>query len=136
MSKKIALLSKLIILILLSTASNAFDLKIVPPNKPILNKEVKESKILKNIIKPKEKPQKKVVTTESTTDEVKIAEEITKSIIIPKTKPLVVKKQIDKSKTKSKHFRQKDFILAKKAIKEMEKRQWTKALSISKKAKY
>ena len=58
MSKKIAFISKLIILILLTTASNAFDLKIVPPNKPILNKEVKESKILKNIIKPKEKPQK------------------------------------------------------------------------------
>ena len=53
MSKKIALLSKLIILILLATASNAFDLKIVPPNKPLLNKEIKESKILKNIIKPK-----------------------------------------------------------------------------------
>ena len=157
MSKKIALLSKLIILILLATASNAFDLKIVPPNKPILNKEVKESKILKNIIKPKEKPQKKIVATEETIgekkikpkekpqkkivvteetiDEKKVAEEKTKSIIIPKTKPLVVKKEIDKSKTKSKHFRQKDFILAKKAIKQMEKRQWTKALSISKKAK-
>ena len=72
MSKKIALLSKLIILILLATASNAFDLKIVPPNKPLLNKEVKESKILKNIIKPKEKPQKKIVTTEETISEKKI----------------------------------------------------------------
>ena len=71
MSKKIALLSKLIILILLATASNAFDLKIVPPNKPFLNKEVKESKILKNIIKPKEKPQKEIVTIEETIDEKK-----------------------------------------------------------------
>ena len=78
MSKKIALLSKLIILILLATASNAFDLKIVPPNKPFLNKEVKENKILKNIIKPKEKPQKKIVTTEETIDVKKIAEEKTK----------------------------------------------------------
>ena len=75
MSKKIALLSKLIILILLSTASNAFDLKILPPNKPILNKEVKESKILKNIIKPKEKPQKKIVATEETIGEKKIKPE-------------------------------------------------------------
>ena len=80
MSKKIALLSKLIILILLATASNAFDLKIVPPNKPLLNKEVKESKILKNIIKPKEKPQKKIVTTEETIDEKRIK---------PKEKPIV-----------------------------------------------
>jgi len=59
MSKKIAFLSKVVILILLAAAANAFDLKIVPPNKPLLNKEVRESKILKNIIKPKEKPQKK-----------------------------------------------------------------------------
>ena len=59
MSKKIAFLSKVVILILLATAVNAFDLKIVPPNKPLLSKEVRESKILKNIIKPKEKPQKK-----------------------------------------------------------------------------
>ena len=72
MSKKIALLSKLIILILLATASNAFDLKIVPPNKPFLNKEIKESKILKNIIKPKEKPQKEIVTIEETIDKKKI----------------------------------------------------------------
>ena len=68
MSKKIAFLTKLIILILLVTTSNAFDLKIVPPNKPLLNKEIKESKILKNIIRPKEKPQKKIVTTEEAVD--------------------------------------------------------------------
>ena len=180
MSKKIAFLSKIIILILfLITSSYGFDLKIIPLKKPILNKEVKESKILKNIIKPKEKPQKKIVATEETKDEKKIkpkekpqkkivATEETKDekkikpkekpqkkivateetidekkiakekilgVIVPKTKPLVVKKEIDKSKTKSKHFRQRDFILAKKAIKQMEKRQWTKALSISKKQK-
>ena len=93
MSKKIALLSKLIILILLATASNAFDLKIVPPNKPFLNKEIKESKILKNIIKPKEKPQKKIVATEETIGEKKIK---------PKEKPqkkiLVTEETIDKKK--------------------------------------
>ena len=71
MSKKIAFLSKLIILILLATTSNAFDLKIVPPNKPLLNKEIKESKILKNIIRPKEKPQKKIATTGETIDKKK-----------------------------------------------------------------
>ena len=158
MANKITFLTKIFIIILsITLTSNALELKIVPLKKPLLNKEVKESKILKNIIKPKEKPQKKIVATEETIDkkkikpkekpqkkivvteetidEKKVAEEKTKSIIIPKTKPLVVKKEIDKSKTKSKHFRQKDFILAKKAIKEMEKRQWTKALSISNKAK-
>ena len=118
MSKKIAFLTKLIILILLTTTSNAFDLKIVPPNKPLLNKEIKESKILNNIIKPKqkpqknivtteetvyekkikpkEKPQKNIVTTEETVDENQIAKEKIINIIIPKTKPLVVKKEIEK----------------------------------------
>ena len=71
MSKKIAFLSKLIILILLVTASNAFDLKIVPPNKPLLSKEIKQSKILKNIIKPKEKPQKKIEATKKSKDKKK-----------------------------------------------------------------
>jgi len=158
MSNKITFLAKILIIILSITLSSyALELKIVPLKKPLLNEEVKKSKILKNIIKPKEKPQKKIVATEETIDkkkikpkekpqkkivvteetidEKKVAEEKTKSIIIPKTKPLMVKKEIDKSKTKSKHFRQKDFILAKKAIKQMEKRQWIKALSISKKAK-
>ena len=93
MSKKIALLSKLIILILLATASNAFDLKIVPPNKPILNKEVKESKILKNIIKPKEKPQKKIVATEETIGEKKIKPEEK-----PKKKIVTTEETIDKKK--------------------------------------
>ena len=65
MSKKIPFLSKIIIIILfLITGSYGFDLKIIPIKKPLLNKEVKESKILKNIIKPKEKPQKKIINTE------------------------------------------------------------------------
>ena len=43
-------------------------------------------------------------------------------IILPKSKPLIVKKEKLKSKEKSKYFRQKDYILAKNAILEMEKR--------------
>ena len=55
--------------------------------------------------------------------------------LVPKSKPLIVKKEIEKSKKKSKYFRQKDYILAKKAIQEIEKKIWSKALAISKKAK-
>ena len=54
-------------------------------------------------------------------------------IIIPKSKPLVAKKEINKIKEKSKYFRQRDFQLAKLAIRLMEKSKWTKALSAAKK---
>ena len=45
-------------------------------------------------------------------------------IILPKSKPLVVKKTITKIAKKSKYFSQKDFSYAKEAIKLMEKRNW------------
>ena len=48
---------------------------------------------------------------------------------------MLVKKEIDKSKTKSKHFRQKDFILAKKAIKLNGKTSVDKSFIYFKKAK-
>ena len=55
--------------------------------------------------------------------------------LIPKNKPLVVKKRTVSDKTKSNFYSKKDFDIAKKSILAMEKRQWTSALSISKKAK-
>ena len=48
---------------------------------------------------------------------------------------MVVSKKISKVQKKSKYYRKKDFSLAKKAITEMEKRKWVKALSIAKKAR-
>ena len=163
MSNKITFLAKIFIIILSITLSSyALELKIVPLIKPLLNEEVKKSKILKNIIKPKEKPQKKIIATEETLDEKKISKKelkpkkkpqkkiITtaidkdekkipikkiKGIIIPKSKPLVVKTKITKVQKKSKFYRKKDFVLAKKAINLMEKKRWVKALSTSKKAR-
>ena len=182
MVKKITFLAKVILLILIGyTFSYAIDLKIVPLKKPILEKEIKEKKISKNILKPKAKPIKKEVfgeekikikekkITESKIDEVIIPKskpiivqkEITKSkideVIIPKSKPIIVQKEITKSKisgiiapkskpiivkkeiskrlTRSEYFRKRDFDLVTKAIKEMEKGRWSKALSISKKAR-
>ena len=56
-------------------------------------------------------------------------------ILTPKSKPLVVKKASTAKKTKSKFYSQKDFNIAKKSIRAMEKRQWTTALSLSRKAR-
>ena len=55
--------------------------------------------------------------------------------IIPKNKPLKVIKSSVTKKTKSKFYTQRDFIIAKQSIKAIEKRQWSSALSLSKKAK-
>ena len=60
MANKITFLAKIFIIILSITLSTyALVLKIVPLKKPLINEEVKKSKILKNIIKPKENLKKK-----------------------------------------------------------------------------
>jgi len=167
MSTKISFFLNIIIVFLLScTFSQASELKIIPLKKPILSDEVIEKKITQNIIKPKQKPKKQIITEDKEIKPqkkprkkvakdkkikpqkkpkkkvpkdkkiVKIEEEKTKlGIILPKEKPLVVSKKITKVQKKSKFYRKKDFSLAKKAISEMEKKKWVKALSISKKAR-
>jgi len=153
MSIRISFFLNIIIVFLLSCAYlEATELKIIPLKKPILSKEVIKKKITQNIIKPKKKPKKQKVTkveelkpqkkpkkkTVKQTKKVKkkVVEEKTKSgIILPKEKPFIVEKKISKAKRKSKYYRKKDFTLAKKAITAMEKKKWTKALSISKKAR-
>ena len=100
MVKKITFLAKIITLILIGcTFSYAIDLNIVPLKKPILKKEIKEEKISKNIIKPKEKPKKKIVTKEKI-EEKRITKSKIDGIIVPKSKPLIAKKEIKKTKTK------------------------------------
>ena len=150
MVKKITFLAKIITIFLsITIASYSIDLKITPLKKPILSKEAKE----KNIIKPKKKPvdvsQKKKIISEKKIKTQKKKKLIPKNkpiltkkdpskvdgIILPKEKPLVAKKEINKIKEKSKYFRQRDFKLAKLAIRHMEKSRWEKALSTSKKAK-
>ena len=103
------------------------DEKIKPQKKP--KKKVTKGKK----IKPQKKPKKKVTKGKKI---VKIDEEKTKlSLILPKNKPLVVKKKITKAQKKSKYYRKKDFALAKKAIIAMEKKKWVTALSTAKKAR-
>ena len=116
-----------------------------PKSKPI--QKTKNKKISEDNIKPKSKPIKndekiKTEIAEKVIEKIEISEnkEIKKekpeiSLLTPKSKPLVVKKSRTINKTKSKFYSQKDFDIAKKSIQAMEKRNWTSAVSIAKKAK-
>ncbi|MDA9646352.1 lytic transglycosylase domain-containing protein [Candidatus Pelagibacter sp.] len=142
----------LLLTLLFIVRSNAIELSIIPLKKPILDQKTKQSKLDQGIIRPKSKPVKKAEkqklyegtdgpkskpleqTKEITTKEIeKKAEKI--DFLIPKSKPLTVKKSSTVKKINSKFYNLKDFNIAKKSIQAIEKRQWTKALSLSKKAK-
>ncbi len=145
MSQKPFLFVKiLLVLLVFSATSYAENLKILPKKKPDLDKEIIAKKIVQGVLKPKPKPKKdiEIKKKEIKKTQKKIEKIEDKSVtkkkvlfLVPKSKPLIVKKEIEKSKKKSKYFRQKDYILAKKAIQEIEKKKWSKALAISKKAK-
>ena len=148
MSKKISFLIKFTLgfLVILSLAY-ADSLLIFPKKKPQLSKEVMEKRVSKNIIKPKSKPKGKIEITlkkedlkplKKPKDQEKVVEKIIEKklgLILPKSKPLIVKKEIKKKQQKSKYYKQKDFNYAKKAIQLFEKGDWKGALNISKKAK-
>ena len=131
--------------------SYAVELLIIPQKKPILDKILKEKNITQGIIRPKSKPITKVEKQELPQEIIKppskpseqaseiipkVVEKKIKKIqfLLPKSKPLTVKKTSRIKKTGSKFYSQKDFNIAKKSIEAIEKRQWTSALSLSKKA--
>jgi soluble lytic murein transglycosylase len=144
---------KLLLLILLFIGkSNAAELSIIPLKKPFLDEITKQSKLTQGIIRPKSKPIKKIEKQKLSKETVKpeskplkltketkakVVEKKVKKIglLLPKSKPLTVKKTSTVKKTKSKFYNIKDFNIAKKSIQAIEKRQWTAALSTSKKAK-
>ena len=135
MSKKISFFINIIVVFLLTfNCLVALELTIIPLEKPVIEKAIKEKKISKNITKPQKKPIKEVASEVKQVDEIK-KEKKRYDIIVPKTKPLIVKKEKSKLKKTSKYYRKKDFALAKKAITEMEKRKWVAALSTAKKAR-
>ena len=138
--KPFLLLHLTIFLLFLNTNIYAEALKIIPLKKPALESKVIKKKIVQGILKPKPKPKNEEQKEKKETVKIEKKEKIKKvekslGIILPKSKPLIVKKEKLKSKEKSKYFRQKDYILAKNAIQEMEKRKWDKALRIAKKAR-
>ena len=86
MSNKISFFLNIIIIFLLSlVCSHSEELKIVPLKKPVLSKETIEKKITQNIIKPKKKPKKQILS---------------KDKLIPQEKPK--KKIVKKEKVKPK----------------------------------
>jgi soluble lytic murein transglycosylase len=110
----------------------AAEISIIPLKKPILDKETQNEKISQGIIKPKSKPSKKIEKIETTF----VKKDVKKiNFLIPKSKPLVVKKSKAVVKVKSKYYSQKDYAIAKKSIQAMQKNKWPTALSLSKKAK-
>ena len=115
-----------------------------PKPKPITT--IKNEGLSVEIIKPKSKPENKNIKKETKqidSEKIKTKSnsiEVTKKaskidLIVPKKKPLVVKKSDSTSKTTSKYYNKKDFNIAKKSIKAMEKSQWSSAVSLSKNAK-
>ena len=133
--KIIFLIKILTIILLLMTNLLASELTILPLKKPILDKSLKAKKIIDDVIKPKPKPRKDKIKEK--TIEKKIVEKKEKKIgiLLPKSKPLIVKKENIKLQKSSKYYRQKDFNLVKKSIQEFEKGRWTNALKLSQKAK-
>ena len=110
----------------------ATEASIIPLKKPTLSKESQNQKILQGVLKPKSKPSKRVEKIETKV----VRKEVKKNnFLIPKSKPLVVKNIKSTVKAQSKYYSQKDYSIAKKSILAMEKRQWSTALSVSKKAK-
>jgi len=153
MHRNISFYIKLLLLTLLFIGnSNSIELSIIPLKKPILDKITKQNKLTQGIIKPKPKPIKKVAKQKLFTEVIKpkskpskqIKKSVTKKVekkikknylIIPKKKPLTVKKSSTAKKTRSRFYSTRDLNIAKQSIKAIEKRRWTEALSLSKKAK-
>ena len=109
---------------------------IIPQKKPIISEDIVKISKVKNYLIPLKKPEikeKKEVKIS------KILENNTKKkvngIILPVSKPIIVKKDKLFAQKKSKYFSEKDYRIAKEAIKLMEKRNWFEAEKIAKKAK-
>ena len=123
------------IFFLLSTVLALSDIVIVPKKKPNLNEEDMIKNESSNFIFPKQKPgsKKKVVSTKIEEKKIKVTK--INGIIIPKNKPLIVKKERLRKVKKSKYYSDRDLSYAKQAISFMEKSNWKDAKKIAKKAR-
>ena len=111
---------------------------LVPTKKPVLSKELIKKKVSSNYIIPQKKPNQKKESQKDTINENKIKENrITKinGIIIPKNKPLIVKKQRSRVTKKSNYYSDRDINYARQAISFMEKSNWRDARKAAKKAR-
>ena len=124
------MIKKLLFLIITSLISFNFSgAQIVPLKKPSLSSEELNKKIILNTIKPLKKPSKVKVEKKVLKKETKL------SFLLPKKKPIISGFINSETAKISKFYNKKDFGIAKKAIREMQKGQWNSAIKISKKAK-
>jgi len=113
MPRKIFFLLKLLLFISAIIGNlSAAEISIIPLKKPILDKETQRAKISQGIIQPKSKPSKKIEKPKT----ILVKKEVKKiNFLIPKSKPLIVKKAKSVVSAKSKYYNQKDFGIAKKS---------------------
>ena len=113
-----------------------------PKIKPKLDDKTKLQVKQKKLILPKKKPEDqitkeiKVTKTKKESSEEKIITKVeVAGLVFPKKKPIIYKKPTEKISVKSRYFSKKDFKLARQIFSEIEKKKWTKAQNLSKKAK-
>ncbi len=127
-------LLKLTIIFFILFANNNFlyadENIILPEKKPILKKEQKTKEIT-NYLVPLKKPTPKIEKVEPK----KIKKLIVDGQIVPKSKPLVVKREKSVSAKKSKYYSKKDYQIAKTSLKYMEQKKWSSAEKTAKKAR-
>ncbi len=109
--------------------------QILPIPKPDPGKEVLIKVKKKKEIYPKKRPEtlKAVTESEKAEETLEIEEEI--AFIYPEKKPIIFKKQVDKTATKSSVLSSKDFKIAKLTFEAIDKKKWQKAIKLSRKAK-
>ena len=108
---------------------------IIPLKKPIQSEELTQKKLLIDVLKPLPKPIPKIVTKEIEKKVESKPEKKISGLILPKKKPLIAGTKKTTEIKISKYYRKKDFALAKKAISEMKKANWTAAIKTAKRAK-
>ena len=108
---------------------------IIPLKKPIQSDELTQKKLLIDVLKPLPKPIPKIVTKEIEKKVESKPEKKISGLILPKKKPLIARTKKTTEIKISKYYRKKDFALAKKAISEMKKANWTAAIKTAKRAK-
>ena len=134
MQKKILLsILSIIFFIFYHSSVLSEEVKIIPIKKPLLSESELKKKILINILKPLPKPKKEI--KQDTDIQVTKKEIKQPNYSIPKKKPIITGKDKSSKIVKSKFYSKKDFTIAKKAISEMKKSNWTVAINTAKKAK-
>jgi len=101
MPRKIFFIKSLLLSLVIIGNVFAAEITIIPLKKPILGEAAQRESISQGILKPKSKPSKKIEEPKTTI----VKKDLKKiNFLIPKSKPLVVKKNKSAVKSKSKYY--------------------------------